>query len=134
MKTYLITTIIAVFFFIFGLAVSSAFTYKQVGEPTGYLLEHEDSIGKEEQGPHRGGGMSTAYSFFSKAVNSKLVFRKRVLHSGAAIGYHLQKEEEIYYIESGTGEMMMNGKSFTYLSGQFARTKADRGKRPGSHD
>ena len=36
-----------------------------------------------------------------------------MLHPGSAIGYHLQKEEEIYYIASGIGEMKMNGETFT---------------------
>jgi len=38
-----------------------------------------------------------------------LVFRKRALHHGAAIGYHRQEEDEIYYIVSGTGELTLNG-------------------------
>ena len=88
----------------------------------GYLLEHEQQIAKDEPGPHDGGGPSTAYPFFSKASESKLVFRKRVLHPGAAIGYHLQKEEEIYYIVSGQGEMKMNGKVFQVNTGDAILT------------
>lgn len=81
-----------------------------------YLLEHEKDIVRNEPAPHDGGGTSTVYNFFSKANNS-LVFRKRVLHKGAAIGYHLQKEEEIYYILGGVGEMTMNNKKFTVTAG-----------------
>ena len=55
-----------------------------------------------------------------------MVFRKPVLHPGSAIGYHLQKEDEVYYIISGTGEMQMNGKSFTVKTGDAILT------RPGS--
>lgn len=55
-----------------------------------------------------------------------MTFRKRVLHPGSAIGYHLQKEDEIYYIISGTGEVQMNGKTFPVKAGDAILT------RPGS--
>ena len=70
--------------------------------------------------------MSTAYSFFAKASDLALAFRKRVLKPGSAIGYHLQKEDEIYYIVSGTGVMKMNGDSFAVKAGDAILT------RPGS--
>jgi len=91
-----------------------------------YILEHETDIAKTEAGTHNGGGSTTGYSFFSKAAGLKTTFRKRVLHPGSAIGYHLQKEDEIYYIISGTGEMQMNGKSFPVKEGDAILT------RPGS--
>ena len=72
-----------------------------------YILEHEKDIAKSEAGTHNGGGNTTGYSFFSKADSLKLTFRKRILHPGSAIGYHLQKEDEVYYIISGAGEMQM---------------------------
>ncbi|TDI44706.1 MAG: cupin domain-containing protein [Acidobacteria bacterium] len=31
------------------------------------------------------------------------------LHPGAAIGYHEQDRDEVYYVLSGTGELTMNG-------------------------
>lgn len=88
-----------------------------------YILEHERDIAKNEPGTHNGGGSTTGYSFFSKADNLKMVFRKRVLHPGSAIGYHLQNVEEVYYIVSGTGEMQMNGKSFIVKAGDAILTK-----------
>ncbi len=91
-----------------------------------YILEHEKDIAKSEAGTHNGGGNTTGYSFFSKADSLKLTFRKRILHPGSAIGYHLQKEDEVYYIISGTGEMQMNGKSFMVKQGDAILT------RPGS--
>jgi mannose-6-phosphate isomerase-like protein (cupin superfamily) len=90
------------------------------------ILEHEKDIAKTEPGTHNGGGNTTGYSFFSKADNLKMTFRKRVLHPGSAIGYHLQKEDEIYYIISGNGEMQMNGKTFPVKTGDAILT------RPGS--
>ena len=92
----------------------------------GYILEHEKDIAVEEPGTHNGGGMTTGYTFFKKAKDLKLVFKKRVLRPGSSIGYHLQKEDEIYYILNGTGEMQMNGKSFIVTAGDNILT------RPGS--
>jgi mannose-6-phosphate isomerase-like protein (cupin superfamily) len=91
-----------------------------------YILEHERDIAKDEAGTHNGGGNTTGYSFFAKADGLKMTFRKRVLHPGSAIGYHLQKEDEIYYIISGTGEMKINGKTFPVKEGDAILT------RPGS--
>ena len=89
----------------------------------GYILEHENNIAKSEPGPHNGGGMSTGYSFFSKATDLKMAFRKRVLHKGSTIGYHLQKEDEVYYILSGEGEMKMNGETFKVRAGDAILTR-----------
>src|ERR1700716_2910545 len=72
------------------------------------LIEHDSTIASAEPGPHNGGGQTTAYSFFARTRNLKLVFRKRALHPGAAIGYHRQEEDEIYYVVSGAGELRLN--------------------------
>jgi mannose-6-phosphate isomerase-like protein (cupin superfamily) len=102
--------------------VALAHTQKQ----NGYILEHEKDISKEEPAPHKGKGHTTAYSFFKDAPDSKITFRKRVLHAGASIGYHLQEEDEVYYILSGTGEMQMNNETFQVQTGDAILT------RPGS--
>jgi len=106
------------------LSISTSIAFSQTAQP--YILEHENDVAKNELGTHNGGGSTVGYSFFSKADGLKMVFRKRVLHPGSAIGYHLQKEDEIYYIISGTGEMQMNGKSFAVKAGDAILT------RPGS--
>lgn len=92
----------------------------------GYVLERDAEVAKTGHAPHQGPGRSTGYDFFSKAHGFKLAFRKRVLHPGAAIGYHLQKEDEVYYILSGTGVMQMNGQEFSVKAGDAILT------RPGS--
>jgi mannose-6-phosphate isomerase-like protein (cupin superfamily) len=99
-------------------------SFSQTKQP--YILEHEKDIAKIEAGTHNGGGNTTGYSFFSKANGLKMTFRKRILHPGSAIGYHLQKEDEVYYIISGTGEMQMNDKTFAVKAGDAILT------RPGS--
>ena len=92
----------------------------------GYVHERDAEVKKEGPAPHNGPGRSTGYSFFDKAPGYTQAFRKRVLHPGAAIGYHLQKEDEVYYILSGTGLMQMNGKEFPVAAGDAILT------RPGS--
>lgn len=89
----------------------------------GYFLEREKDIAKEEPGSHNGGGLSTAYPFFSKLNDLKFVFRKRTLRPGSSIGYHLQKTDEIYYIFSGSGEMTVNGKTFPVGAGDAVLTR-----------
>lgn len=96
----------------------------QAGEA--YIHERDEQVAKTGSAPHNGPGRSTGYSFFEKATDFKQVFRKRVLHPGAAIGYHLQKEDEVYYILSGTGVMQMNGNEFLVKAGDAILT------RPGS--
>lgn len=75
----------------------------------GYFIENESEIGVQQPGPHKGGGETMAYPFFAGATDLDIVFRKRILHPGAAIGYHEQHKDEIYYVVSGTGELTMNG-------------------------
>ena len=103
------------------LFLSTSIAFSQTTQP--YILEHENDIAKNEPGTHNGGGSTVGYSFFSKTDGLKMVFRKRVLHPGSAIGYHLQNEDEIYYIISGTGEMQMNGNSFPVKAGDAILTR-----------
>jgi len=121
MKKYFLFAVIC---FMAGFLASQAFARKT--QQASYILENEKDLAKQEPGPHSGGGNSTAHNFFAAAKDCKLVFRKRILHPGSAIGYHLQKEDEIYYIVSGTGEMKMNGETFPVKAGDGILT------RPGS--
>ncbi len=92
----------------------------------GYLLERDSQVAKLEPGTHNGGGQTIGYSFFSKTPKLGLVFRKRAFKPGSAIGYHLQKEDEIYYVLSGRGMMNVDGQSFEVTAGDAVLT------RPGS--
>ena len=94
--------------------------------PGGYILERDSAVQANEPGPHAGGGQTTAYSFFKKAPRLNLVFRKRALKPGSAIGYHLQAEDEIYYVLSGRGSMTIDDKTFDVGPGDAILT------RPGS--
>ncbi|RKD18282.1 hypothetical protein BCY91_15890 [Pelobium manganitolerans] len=108
-------------FFVCVFTATIAFSQDNVS-----LVEHEATIGVKQAGTHNGGGETTGYHFFAKAPELNLIFKKRVFKPGSAIGYHQQKEDEIYYIVSGTGEMTLNGKSFTVKAGDAILT------RPGS--
>jgi mannose-6-phosphate isomerase-like protein (cupin superfamily) len=114
-----------------GFAHSSAPVYAQeshaaAGKPGGYVLERDKEVAKNEPGTHNGGGETIGYSFFGKTPNLKLVFRKRAFKPGSAIGYHLQREDEIYYVLSGRGMMTIDGKEFEVGPGDAVLT------RPGS--
>lgn len=74
-----------------------------------HAIEQDSDVALEQPGPHDGGGNTTGYTFFADQENLNLVFKKRELHPGAAIGYHPHDKDEIYYVLSGTGELTMNG-------------------------
>ena len=95
-------------------------------EKGGYIIEHDADVAREEPGTHRGGGQTIGYSFFRNAPGLKLVFRKRALKPGSAIGYHEQHEDEIYYVLSGRGVMTLDGKDVEVGPGTAILT------RPGS--
>jgi mannose-6-phosphate isomerase-like protein (cupin superfamily) len=94
--------------------------------PGGYVLERDVEVAMTEPGTHNGGGETIGYSFFKKTPHLGLVFRKRALKPGSGIGYHEQKEDEIYYVLSGRGTMTIDGKSFEVGPGTAVLT------RPGS--
>ena len=103
----------------------------------GYYIEHENTIGVDQPGPHNGGGKTTAFPFFEKVKGAKMVFRKRVLHPGSSIGYHLQEKQEIYYIISRHGELTINGKIIPVATGDAILTMSgsSHGLKPaGNHD
>jgi len=98
----------------------------QPAVPGGYVIEHDAEIAKNEPGTHNGGGQTVGYSFFRTVPNLKIVFRKRAFKPGSGVGHHVQKEDEIYYVLSGTGTMTLDGKTVDITPGTAVLT------RPGS--
>ena len=98
----------------------------QAPAPGGIVIERDADVAKNEPGTHNGGGQTIGYSFFSKVPNMKLVFRKRAFKPGSGVGHHVQKEDEIYYVLSGTGTMVLDGKTVDITPGTAVLT------RPGS--
>jgi mannose-6-phosphate isomerase-like protein (cupin superfamily) len=110
-----------------GMAIGAALTHAaQPPVKGGYVLEHDAEVAKTEPGTHNGGGETVGYSFFAKAPGLKMIFRKRALKPGSGIGYHEQKEDEIYYVLSGRGVMTIDDKRFDVTPGTAVLT------RPGS--
>jgi len=110
----------------FLIMLVSGWAKAQQVDTSKYILQNDIEIAKKEPGTHQGGGETIGFNFFSGAKNLKTVFKKRVLKPGSSIGYHLQKEDEIYYVISGNGIMQMNGKTFLVKPGDAILT------RPGS--
>ena len=104
-------------------ATASLVAQRPATATEGYFIERDADVAKNEPGPHNGGGPSTGYIFFEKVPDLKFSFRKRVLYKGAAIGYHLQKTDEVYYILGGAGKMTMNGKVFPVKRGDAILTR-----------
>ncbi len=94
--------------------------------PGGYVLERDADVATTQPGPHHGLGQTTGHLFFEKVPGLAFAFRKRVLHPGSSIGYHLQKEDEVYYVVSGKGRMTIDGNAFDVKPGDATLT------RPGS--
>jgi mannose-6-phosphate isomerase-like protein (cupin superfamily) len=113
------------------LTLGAAWTWAAVArqsapKPGGYIIERDAEVAVNEPGTHNGGGRTVGYSFFKKTPGLGLVFRKRALTPGSAIGYHEQKDDEIYYVLSGRGTMTIDGTSVAVEPGTAILT------RPGS--
>jgi mannose-6-phosphate isomerase-like protein (cupin superfamily) len=89
----------------------------------GSIIEHDSLVAKNEAGPHNGGGQTTGYSFFTKSKKLPMVFRKRALHPGSSIGHHTQQEDEIYYVLSGQGDLLLDGVRSTVGPGTAILTR-----------
>jgi mannose-6-phosphate isomerase-like protein (cupin superfamily) len=114
----------ALFFVLAGAGLHALAMQKPA--PGGYVIETDAQVARAEPGTHNGGGQTTGYSFFKDVPNLKLVFRKRALKPGSGVGMHEQKEDEIYYVLSGTGVMTLDGKAVDITPGTAILT------RPGS--
>ena len=118
-------------------ASSSGLAQQPAAKPGGYIVQHDSDVAANEPGPHKGGGTTVGHSFFSKTPDLRLVFRKRVLKPGSGIGYHVQQEDEIYYVLSGRGVMTLDGKPVDVVPGTaiLTRTGSSHGlKQTGTED
>jgi len=88
-----------------------------------YCIVKEDQVAVSQPGPHDGGGETTGFNFFKDIPNLAFEFKKRILHPGSAIGYHMQKDDEIYYILSGCAELTMNGEKSVVDTGTAILTR-----------
>ena len=125
----------AILLILFGAGVHAVAMQERA--PGGYVIEHDAEVAKNEPGTHNGGGQTVGYSFFSKVPKLGLVFRKRALKPGSGIGLHVQKEDEIYYVLSGTSTMTLDGKTVNVTPGTAVLTRTGSShslKQTGSED
>ena len=84
------------------------------------VVVDEKSVTRQEPPPHGAIGMSTAYRITDAVPKRTMEFRKRALHVGAAIGEHVIKHDEVYYVLSGVGQVVSDGKRATLKPGMAA--------------
>lgn len=84
------------------------------------VIDERDTV-REEAPPHGAIGMSTAYRISDAAPAPRTMeFRRRVLHKGGAIGTHPIAHDEVYYVLSGEGEVVSDGKRAALKAGMTA--------------
>lgn len=84
------------------------------------VIDERDTV-RQEAPPHGAIGMSTAYRISDAVPQPRAMeFRRRVLHKGAAIGEHPIAHDEVYYVLSGTGEVVSDGQRAVLKPGMAA--------------
>jgi mannose-6-phosphate isomerase-like protein (cupin superfamily) len=73
-----------------------------------FWVRHDSEVARVETPPHDGRGQSTAYRYFDDVPDQRVIFRKRTLHKGAAIGMHVLQHDEVYYVVSGRGVLTVD--------------------------
>jgi mannose-6-phosphate isomerase-like protein (cupin superfamily) len=109
---------------VFGGVAQGQTPLSPAATPPPSMIQYDSLVAKREPGPHNGGGETTGYSFFNEAPGLALVFRKRALHPGSAIGYHRNAEDEVYYVLSGRGELTLDGVRRDVRPGMAILTRA----------
>ena len=101
-----------------ALAVLAAIACARTSEPQAkeasrhvrnqFFVREDAAVAKVEPAPHDGGGDSTAYRYFDDVADARVIFRKRALHRGSAIGMHVLTHDEVYYVVSGRGRLRVD--------------------------
>jgi mannose-6-phosphate isomerase-like protein (cupin superfamily) len=73
-----------------------------------FFVREDAAVARVEPAPHDGGGDSTAYRYFDDVPDARVIFRKRALHKGSAIGMHVLTHDEVYYVASGRGRLRVD--------------------------
>ena len=124
-RPFLAATILAIAAFFVGSAASAAQApaVPPGGERSDSYVQQARDIAIEQPGPHEGSGTTTAYPFFENASGFDIVFRQRALHPGASIGEHRNDKDEIYYVLSGRGELLLDGQRREVAVGDAVLTR-----------
>jgi mannose-6-phosphate isomerase-like protein (cupin superfamily) len=73
-----------------------------------FFVREDAAVTKVEPAPHGAIGNSTAYRYFDDVTDARVIFRKRALHKGSAIGMHVLTHDEVYYVVSGRGRVRVD--------------------------
>ena len=73
-----------------------------------FWVREDAGVARVEPAPHDGGGDSTAYRYFDDVPDARVIFRKRALHKGSAIGMHVLTHDEVYYVVSGRARLRVD--------------------------
>jgi mannose-6-phosphate isomerase-like protein (cupin superfamily) len=116
--------IIRYFFVISSFLCLSELSLAQSSDTTaGYIIQNESQLLKKSLSPNKGKGEILGCSFFDDLKDFKVSFRKRVLQSGASLGRHIQKRDEIYYVVSGEGIIRIDDVPIPVRHGDAILTK-----------
>jgi mannose-6-phosphate isomerase-like protein (cupin superfamily) len=85
------------------------------------VVVREEDVKRDEPPPHGAIGMSTAYRISDAVPTPRgMEFRRRDLHVGAAIGEHPIDHDEVYYVLSGQGDVVSDGRVQRISAGSAA--------------
>ena len=73
-----------------------------------FRIRPDNDVLHVEPAPHDGTGQTKAYRYFDDVEDAGIVFRKRALPKGSAIGIHVLAHEEVYYVLSGRAELTVD--------------------------
>ncbi|RPE75933.1 cupin domain-containing protein [Vulcaniibacterium tengchongense] len=93
-----------------ALAAAVAAGHAQAETRRDSYVQQARDVAVRQPGPHDGAGTTTAYPFFEDAEGFDIVFRQRAMHPGSSIGEHRNDKDEIYYVLSGRGELLLDGR------------------------
>ena len=110
-------------FMIFVVVCTAQFLQAQTDSTAGYIVRSETTLLQKARAPHGGRGETFGCTFFDDIKDFALSFRKRVLQNGASIGNHQQKRDEIYYIVSGEGTILLDSIPHTVKAGDAILTR-----------
>jgi len=74
-----------------------------------FWVKRDADVKHDEIAPHDGKGVTTAYRYFDDVKDATVIFRKRSMPKGSYIGKHVLTHDEVYYVESGEGELVVDG-------------------------
>jgi mannose-6-phosphate isomerase-like protein (cupin superfamily) len=73
-----------------------------------FQIRQDQDVLHVEPAPHDGAGQTKAYRYFDDVKDAGIVFRKRALPKGGAIGMHVLGHDEVYYVLSGQAKITVD--------------------------